>query len=67
MSALLSDLLPPSSELLGRALKHYKFNRDDLVIATKLFGLIPRQKEDGTYDNARELPLEEQENNGYTK
>lgn len=36
------------------------------MIATKLFGLIPRQRADGTYDNARELPLEEQENQKYS-
>lgn len=51
---------------MGRALKKYDINRDDVVIATKLFGLIPRQKSDGTYDNARELPLEEQENQKYS-
>lgn len=49
-----------SEEILGKAIKKFNWRRDNVVIATKVFGVVGR----GT-ENAMGMSTEERESNGY--
>lgn len=49
-----------SEEILGKAIKKYDWRRDNIVIATKVFGVVGR----GT-ENAMGMSIEDREANGY--
>lgn len=50
-----------SEEILGKAIKKYNWRRENIVIATKLFGPVGRDIK----DNVMDMSADEREQNGY--
>lgn len=50
-----------SEEILGKAIKKYNWRRENIVIATKLFGTVAHSSEDETFS----MSDEEKDNKGY--
>ncbi|KAM3084031.1 hypothetical protein ACMFMG_001861 [Clarireedia jacksonii] len=53
-----------SEQILGKAIREYKLPRENLVIATKVFGVLGKKTADG-WEDAFSMTREEKDANGY--
>lgn len=53
-----------SEEILGKAIRKYNFRRENIVIATKLWGVVGH-RENGVFDDPLFLSTDEKEQKGY--
>ncbi|KAH8655039.1 NADP-dependent oxidoreductase domain-containing protein [Tricladium varicosporioides] len=54
-----------SEEILGKAIRKFNWRRDNLVIATKLWAPVGHRREDGVFEDAMKMTIDERDNRGY--